>query len=193
MSWRASGSTGPGWASTARANACCCSSRPYVGKPLLAAGLPGNLSAFAPWPEPLSRNARSPDEQVRTNLVSCGIGVSGYVPCWVVNQPRLVIGDGTPAHTTVRELRAVHRATVDDSAPIWDVALAGSARVWVLESARAAPDGRRLGGRLTRTTRRGTDESSIDLSPSARLILWATDNRCVLLSEAGQLLEVFAP
>jgi hypothetical protein len=164
-----------------------------VGKPLLAAGLPGHLSAFAQWPAPVSQDARSPEEQLRANLVSCGIGVSGYVPCWLVNQPRLVIGDGTPAHTTVRELRVVRRGTVDDNAPIWDVALAGASRVWVLASARAAPDGRRLGGRLTRTTRRGSDQGSIDLNPSARLILWAANDRCVLLSGAGQLLEVFAP
>jgi hypothetical protein len=164
-----------------------------VGKPLLSAGLPRNLSSFAHWPAPLSQHALSPEEQLRANLVSCGIGTSGFVPCWLVGRTRLVVGDGTPGHTTVRELRFVRAGTVDDSVPIWDVALAGASRVWVLASARAGPDGRRLGGRLTRSTRRGTDEGFIDLSPSARLILWAVDDRCVLLSVTGQLLEVFAP
>jgi hypothetical protein len=164
-----------------------------VGKPLLAAGLPRKLPGFVQWPAPVSQQTRSRDEQWRANLVSCGIGVSGDVPCWLVNQSRLVIGDGTPRHTIVQELRFFRAGTIDEAAPIWDVALAGSSRVWVLASARAGADGRRVGGRLTKSSRRGSDEGSVDLSPSARLILWAEEDRCVLLSATGQLLEVLAP
>jgi hypothetical protein len=162
------------------------------GKPLLSSGVPRNVPAFVQWPAPVSQGTRSGDDQLRANLVNCGIGVSGYVPCWLAHQSRLVIGNGTPAHTVVQELRFVHSGTTDQAAPIWDVALAGSSRVWVLASARAVPDGRRLGGRLTRSTRQGVDEGFIDLNASARLILWAADDRCVLLSVTGQLLEVLA-
>jgi hypothetical protein len=164
-----------------------------AGTPLLAAGLPRTLLGVVQWPAPVSQQTQSRDEQWRANLVSCGIGVSGDVPCWLANQSRLAISDGTPAHTTVQELRFVREGTVDETAPIWDVALAGSSRVWVLASARAGPDGRRVGGRLTRSNRRGFDEGFVDPSPSARLILWAAENRCVLLSATGQLLEIVAP
>jgi hypothetical protein len=164
-----------------------------VGKPLLAAGLPRKPPGFIQWPAPVSQQARSRDEQLWANLVSCGIGVSGDVPCWLANQSRLAISDGTPSHTAVLELRFVRDAAIDDTAPIWDVALAGASRVWVLASARAGPDGRRVGGRLTKSSRRGSDEGSVDPSPPARLILWAAEDRCVLLSATGQLLEVFAP
>jgi hypothetical protein len=164
-----------------------------VGKPLLAAGLPRKLHGFVQWPAPISQQTRSSEEQWRANLVNCGIGVSGDVPCWLANQSRLAIGDGTSSQTTVQELRFVREGTIDESAPIWDVALAGSSRVWVLASARAGPDGRRVGGRLTKSNRRGSDEGFVDPSPSARLILWAAEDRCVLLSATGQLLEVFTP
>lgn len=164
-----------------------------VGQPLLAAGLPTKLSAFVQWPAPAAQHAATQEEQVRANLVSCGIGAAGYVPCWLVSQSRVAIGDGTPAHTAVLEFRFVRSATVDATVPIWDVALAGPSRVWVLASARAAPDGRRLGGRLTRSNRRADDEGFVDVRPFPRLILWAGDDRCVLLSETGQLLEVSAP
>jgi len=166
---------------------------PGVGKPLLAAGLPRNLLGFVQWPAPASQQVQSRDDQLRANLVSCGIGVSGYVPCWLANQSRLAIGDGTLSHTTVQDLRFVREGTIDESAPIWDVALAGTSRVWVLASARTGADGRRVGGRLTKSSRRGSIEGFVDPSPSARLIMWATEDRCVLLSANGQLLEVFAP
>jgi hypothetical protein len=164
-----------------------------VGAPLLAARLPRSASPIVLWPAPVSRHALSPEEQLRANFVSCGIGVSGYVPCWLVNEARLAIGDGIPAHTGVRELRFARVGAVDGGPPIWDVALAGSSRVWVLASARTGPAGRRLGERLTRTSRQGVDDGSVELDPAARLIMWATEDRCVLLSATGQLLEVSAP
>lgn len=164
-----------------------------AGRPLLAAGLPKTLTAFLQWPAPLSQPTASRDEQLTANLVNCGIGAASYVPCWLVNQTRVVISDGSPAHTTVQEFRFVRGGAIDGAVPLWDMALAGSARVWVLASARATPGGRRAGGRLTRSTRRGTDEGSLDVIPAARLILWATDDRCVVLSSTDQLLEVVGP
>jgi hypothetical protein len=163
-----------------------------VGTPLLAVGVPRSGSAFTRWPAPVSRHALSAEEQLRANFVSCGISVSGYVPCWLINEARLAIGDGTPAHTTIREFRFARASTGEDD-PIWDVALAGASRVWVLTPARAGPGALRLGGRLTRSTRLAEDDGSVDLKPAARLIMWATDDRCVLLSATGQLLEVSAP
>ena len=88
-----------------------------IGRPLLLAGLPDNVGAFTEWPAPISQYARSPDEQLRANLVSCGIGVSGYVPCWLANQTRLVIGDGTHAHTTERNLSFLRASRFDEVAP----------------------------------------------------------------------------
>jgi hypothetical protein len=167
-----------------------------VGAPLLTARLPRSVSPVAIWPAPVSRHALSPEEQLRANLVNCGIGVAGYVPCWLVNEARLAIGDGTPAHTTVRELHVARGGAVGDSTPVsdvWDVALAGVSRVWVLAAARAGPGGFRVAGRLMTSTRQGVDRGSIELSPAARLIMWAADDRCVLLSATGRLMEVSAP
>jgi len=164
-----------------------------IGRSLLAAGPPGKLSAFVFWPALVGQPATTLDQELRANLVNCGIGVAAYVPCWLAGQPRLAISDGTAAHTTLQELSFVRAGPVDLAAPIWDVALTGSSRVWVLASARAGSEGRRAGGRLTKSTRRGADEGFIDLNPSARLILWAADDRCVLLAATGQLLEISAP
>jgi hypothetical protein len=161
-----------------------------VGRPLLAAGLPRQPSGFRPWPAPLSQPMTSRGEQLTSNLVTCGLGAADFAPCWLANQVRVVISDGSPAHTTAHELHFVRRSAIDEAVPIWDVALAGSWRVWVLASARAGADGRRVGGRLTKSNRRGSDEGFLDLSPAARLILWADESRCVLLSSTGQLLEV---
>ena len=164
-----------------------------AGNPLLGAGPPRKPSAFVQWPAPVAQHATSPEEQLRLNLVSFGIGTAADVPCWLAGQSRLAIGDGIRAHTTVQDLRFVRAGPVDESTPIWDVALAGSSRVWVLATARGGSDGHRVGGRLTRSNRRGADEGFVDLSPPARLILWAAENRCVLLSSTGQLVEVVAP
>jgi hypothetical protein len=158
-------------------------------KPLLAAGLPRRLSAFVPWPSPLSQPAPSRAEVLKANLVNCGIGDAGYVPCWLSTQTRLTISDGSVAHTSVQDLRFVRTGSTDEETPIWDVAL-GGASVWVLASARGAPDGRRVGGRLTKSNRRGADGRFVDLSPAARLILWANQARSVVLSSSGQLVEV---
>jgi hypothetical protein len=164
-----------------------------IGRPLLAAGLPRKSSAFAHWPALVGQPATTQDHQVRANLVNCGIGVAAYVPCWLAGQLRLAISDGTVAHTKVQELSFVRAGPVDLAAPIWDVALTGSSRIWVLASVPAGSDGHRAGGRLTNSNRQGRGESFIDLNPSARLILWAEDDHCVLLSATGQLLEVFSP
>jgi hypothetical protein len=165
-----------------------------VGKPLLSTGLPRQPSSFVQWPVPLAQRSSSREAEISTNLVSCGIGVAGFVPCWLANQSLIAISDGSPSHTSVQELSFVRAGAIDEAVPIWDVALAGTSRAWVLASARGGgPDGRRVGGRLTRSTRRGADTGFADLTPGARLIISATDDRCVLLSSAGELIEVTAP
>jgi len=159
-------------------------------QPLLSIGLPRKLSGFAPWPSPLSQPTSSRAALLKANLVNCGIGADGYVPCWLVAETRLAISDGSTSHTTIHDLDFVRAGPVNDEVPIWDVALAGASRVWVLASARGAPDGRRLGGRLTKSDRHRAASRFVDVSPPPRLILWAGEDRCVLLSSTGQLLEV---
>jgi len=105
-------------------------------RPLLASGLPRTLSAFVPWPSPLSQPAATREEVLHANLVNCGIAAAEYVPCWLATGTRLTISDGSVAHTTVQDLRFVRTGPHDESTPIWDVALAGESRVWVLASAR---------------------------------------------------------
>jgi hypothetical protein len=159
-------------------------------RPLLAAGLPRRLSAFVPWPSPLSQPTPTRAELLKANLVKCGIGADAYVPCWLATQETLTISDGSRAHTTIQDLRFARSEAADDEVPIQDVALWGTKRVWVLAATRTGLDGRRVGGRLTKSDRGGTAGVFVDLNPPARLIVRADDDRCVLLSSTGQLLEV---
>lgn len=163
-----------------------------VGTPLLASGLPREPSDRRLWPGVVARRPITRDADVTTNLLNCGVGAGGYVPCWFVKERRVTVSDGSAQHTSSPELRFIAASPVDESAPIWDVALAGTSRMWVLTTSRTGVKGRPIGGRLTKSNRRGDDEGHLDLLPQARIILSATDKTCVLLSSNGELVEVMA-
>jgi hypothetical protein len=161
-----------------------------VGMPLLAAGLPRRLSDLRPWPGLLAQRSATPEAALTTNLLNCGVGADGYVPCWFVRERRVTLSDGSTSRTHSLELRFSNASVVNDAAPIRDIALFGTTRMWVLTASRAGLNGRLIGGRLTRSNRHGDDEGHIDLRPEARVILSATDKACVYLSSNGELVEV---
>ncbi len=165
-----------------------------VGMPLLAFGLPRKLFDLRPWPGVLARRSATREAELVANLVNCGVGADAYVPCWLVNDRRVTVSDGSIVHTHSPELRFSRASPVDEAeaeaTPIVDVALAGATRMWVLTTSRAGLNGRPIGGRLTKSNRHGDDEGHIDLHPEARVILSATDKACVYLSSNGGLVEV---
>ena len=157
---------------------------------LLAVGLPRRLTDLRPWPGVLARRPATREAALTANLLNCGIGADAYVPCWFVSDRRVTISDGSIAHTHSVELRFSRTLQVDEGAPISDAALAGASRMWVLTTSRGGLNGHPVGGRLTRSNRRGDDEGHVDLHPEARVIVSATDKACVYLSSGGGLVEV---
>jgi hypothetical protein len=161
-----------------------------VGMPLLAAGLPRRLSDLRPWPGMLAKRSPTREGELAMNLLNCGVGADGYVPCWFVRERRVTVSDGSTSRTSSPQLHSSRASPVDETAPIWDAALSGATRMWILTTSHAGLNGRPIGGRLTRSNRRGEDEGHIDLHPEARVILSATDGTCVYLSSNGGLVEV---
>jgi hypothetical protein len=81
---------------------------------------------------------------------------------------------------------------IDRTAPIWDVALLASGRLWVLTKSVGAAAERPAGGRLIQFETTGIERSALDLHQAARLILAATETRCLLLDIHDDLIEVVA-
>ena len=140
------------------------------------------------WPGLRGRPAPSREDQLAHNLVNCGIAVGASVPCWFVNDAQIVVSDGVSAR--FRKFAGLRASGIDQSAPIWDVALVGPERLWLLATAPTSANGARTGGRLVLVNDRGVEESRLMLSPTARLIVWATPTRCLLLTVRGELVEV---
>jgi hypothetical protein len=130
---------------------------------------------------------------VPSALVACGLAYEASLPCWITNQTRITVSDGTRGRTRSVQPQFVTSTAVDPNVPLWDVAVARSSALWVLTSAASGESGRRTGGRLTRTNLRGDNLGAIDLTPRARLIVSATEHNVVVLTVAGTLMEVNTP
>jgi hypothetical protein len=168
-----------------------------VSSPALASSPARQPLDIRPWPGLLNRATATRDQQLPYNLVNCGIGAGGLVPCWFANDRRISVSDGVSVW--VRAFPGLASSRADHTAPIWDVALAGRDRLWLLATVTAKDStvGRRAGGRLmllsARDPGRHADnltQDGIDLDPPARLILWASETRCLMLTVRGELLEV---
>lgn len=138
------------------------------------------------WPGLRGRPTASREDQLAHNLVNCGIPAGASVPCWFVNEAQISVSDGLSSR--LRRLAGLRASGIDQSAPIWDVALVGSERLWLLATAPTSSSGGRTGGRLIFVNH--LREEHIDLTPTARLILSATDTRCLVLTVRGELMEV---
>ncbi len=140
------------------------------------------------WPGLRSRPTPSREDELANNLVNCGIAAGASVPCWFVNDAQIVVSDGVSAR--FRRFAGLRASGIDQSAPIWDVALVGPERLWLLATAPASGKDGRTGGRLILVNDRGVEEDQLMLSPTARLIVWATPTRCLILTVRGELVEV---
>ena len=161
-----------------------------VGEPVLATGLPGRSADVRPWLGLVGRNGATQEERLARNLVTCGIGAGVFVPCWFADESVLSVSNGvTPRSHHVAALKA---RSVDQQLPIWDAALVPSGQIWLLATAAQSSNGRRVGGQLLVIDRSGAVRRTVNLAPPARLIVEATEARCLLLTVEGQLMEVRA-
>ena len=156
---------------------------------LLAAARVVDLNRAEPWPGPTALT-QSTKIDVSAGLVACGLAYEASLPCWITNQTRIVVSDGTRARTSSVQPLFVGSTAVDPSAPLWDVAVARSSTLWILTSAVSGEAGRRVGARLTRSNLRGDNLGAVDLTPKARLIVTADELSAVVLTVGGTLVEV---
>lgn len=159
------------------------------GAPVLHTSRPGSANPQA-WAGLVSRPAATPEARLRLNLVACGIGSGGTVPCWFADQSRVSLSNGTDARAVA--VPGLQTRPVNQSTPIADVALVAGDRLWVLAATRIAGQGQPAGERLLYVDHRGTEISRIDLGSAARLIVAADASRCLLLSLDGNVIEVYA-
>ena len=159
------------------------------GAPVLTTSPPTRPLETRSWIGLVSRGGTSPEEELTRSFVNCGLGRGGLVPCWFADEPRITLSDGAHAHL----LTLSFPRSVDGHYPIWDVALAGTGRAWVLLAELDTATGHRAGGRLSVVDERGVEQGHVDLRPAARLILSATPTECLLLNVGGTLTEVSWP
>lgn len=159
-----------------------------AASPVLATVSPRRPDDVRPWPGLLGRAGTPREQQLESNLVNCGIATGAAVPCWFVNEGKISVSDGGPAR--VRPIPALRSSALDQSAPIWDVALLANGRLWVLATITDPKTGKRSGGRLILVNDRSIEGARIDLSPPARLILSATESGVLLVGARGELMEV---
>ena len=159
------------------------------GAPVLQSSRPGAADRRA-WAGLVSRRAATPEAELRLNLVACGIGRNGMVPCWFGDQPHVSLSNGAEARTV--SIPALRGPLVNQATPIADAALVQGDRLWVLAATRIAGQGQPAGGRLLRLDPQGNEIAHVDLAPPARLIVAADASRCLLLSLDGNLIEVYA-
>jgi hypothetical protein len=163
-----------------------------VSTPALASSPARQPLDVRPWPGLMNRATTGGDDQLASyNLVNCGIAAGAFVPCWFANDGRVFVSDGVSLW--VRPFAGLS-SRGDQTAPIWDAALGGSDRLWLLATVAAKDSGvgRRAGGRLIHLHLNSPKQAALDLDPPARLILWASDTRCLMLTVRGELVEVIA-
>lgn len=159
-----------------------------AGAPALATSPPRQPESVRAWPGLTARAAGTREEQITRNLVNCGLGFERWMPCWFADDMRFSIFDGSASRTIA--LPALRSAAVDQAAPIWDIALAGADRFWLLASSRGRLDDRRAGGRLSWITEKAGSTVSMAIDPPARMIVAADESRCLLVTTQGSVMEV---
>jgi hypothetical protein len=141
--------------------------------------------AVKPWPGLVIPRGGPPDGSARVAV--CGITVNALAPCWFGPARQFTISDGTVSRTIDAPLQSM---PVDRETPIRDVALTSATAYWLLAGGRDGERGRTSGVRLFWVRENPSQKLFIDLKPSARIILSASDTRCVLLTVDGGLMEV---
>ena len=160
------------------------------GMSLLVSARVSDVDRGQPWPGPTAAPQASTKTDLPSALVACGVGHDTLMPCWISKQTSITVSDGTRVRTSVVRPGFIGTHAVDPAAPVWDVAATSTSVLWILTSTIGGSDGRRAGGRLTRSNLLGDDLGGADLAPRARLIVSASDTSAVVLTVTGALVEV---
>jgi hypothetical protein len=159
-----------------------------AGGPALAMSPPRQPESVRAWPGLTARAAGTREQRLTRNLANCGLGFERWMACWFPDDTRFSRSDGSASRTI--ELPALRAAAVDQTAPIWDIALSAGDRFWLLASSRGRQDDRRAGRRLFWMAEKAGSTVSIAIDPPARLIVAAGESRCLLVTTEGSVMEV---
>jgi hypothetical protein len=161
---------------------------PIMGLPVLATARPRYLRSTRPWLGLLARAPGARGNVIAQNLVNCGLPMGKTLPCWFPGDTAVTLSDGTRSRR--HAFPWINGDGVDPSLPLRDIAFVDHDRVWLLATSSNLVSGRHAAGRLLLGTANGRELARVDLNPPARALLFATDTRCVLLTVAGDLMEV---
>jgi hypothetical protein len=132
------------------------------------------------------------------NMVSCGVGLRGELPCWFPDEPTLFL-IGAAGHTRRIELAGLQRVAPEvlltsetPPRPIRDVFIDASGTIWILSTGTPPPpSGSPPGGLvIARFGPRGEPIDSRQLAEPVRLILRAEAGKAVILTGRGMVAEL---
>jgi hypothetical protein len=155
------------------------------GTEALMTGAPQDPAAARVWPGFIQRARSSRQDEITGNLVNCGLGAAGSLPCWFVDDTRVVVSNGR-ADRTIDTTRLVPRLA---PGTIHDVALTPDG-FWLVGRHRDPAADRPVGTFLVYGAAGSGVRAELDLNPAARLVLAATDTRCFLLTADNTFVEV---
>jgi hypothetical protein len=167
----------------------------------LAAGPAGGLRRHK-WSHMRTRVVRTGGDSAGSlNLVSCGATAGSSVPCWFPNEAALtltdasgfsreILLDGLPAASAEALLTADNPRR-----PVRDAFVSATNAVWVIGSGETTTpdDPNRPGGwLLARYDSEGRLFRRVQLPEPARLLLAVAEDKCLLLTWDGRVVEVRA-
>ena len=158
------------------------------GVPVMAKASPHALADARPWPGLNGRDGSSDAPSATRNLLRCGLAAAGLYPCWFVDRPTVVLSSESGVRSI--DIPQSDLDVLDREMPVWDVAVADRSRLWVL--ATSAPPGARRRADTVLLLGGAARSGRVRLPRPARLILFASSDRCTLLLETGEFLEVTA-
>ena len=164
---------------------------PLVASPVLATALPRLSGNGRPWPGLITQPTGTRAELLGRNLVACGLVSGSAVPCWFAGDTHVVLSDGIRSDRF--SFASMRSADVDTSAPLRDIAFVGQGRIWLLPTSSRAERGQHAATHILLATPAGSETGRLALESPARLLLAASETRCLLLTVRGELLEVTAP
>ena len=167
--------------------------------PVLRAGPPASRGAL-PWGGVMMRAFPdfTPGIRMALNVLKCGVGRHGEMPCWFPDEAALSLID---AHGHVRrvELSGLYRvspetlvASETPARPVRDVLIDEEGIIWVLSSGRPPdrPTDRPGGWVLARYGVNGAAIDQLRLAEPVREILRARAGRAIVLTGDGSIAEL---
>lgn len=167
--------------------------------PVLRAGPPGPEGAV-PWGGVMMRPFAefTPGIRMALNVMKCGIGRHGELPCWFPDEPALSLIDAGGRSRRI-ELSGLYRvspeALVASEAPprpVRDVVIDAEGVMWVLSSGRPPdrPTDSPGGWVIARYTANGAAIDQRRLTEPVREILRADGTRAIVLTGTGMIAEL---